>query len=119
MAISGTYYIDTPDFTTATAVWTDSALTIKASDGYYSFGGNYRQQFEGFLTSIKSCVIPTTPYCYDGFWELDDPAHPGGGSVTFINEFGIEETINNIWLGYPANFNASSIISAIGCAPCA
>jgi hypothetical protein len=63
-------------------------------------------------------VLPTNPYCYDGFWELDDPAHPGGGSVTYLDELGIENTINYIWMGYPATFDASSIVSATGCAPC-
>lgn len=61
MATSGTYYIDTADFSTATAVWTNTALTTKAPDGYYSFGGNYRQQFEGLLLPISSCgSAPTT-----------------------------------------------------------
>jgi hypothetical protein len=55
MAVSSTYYIDTADFSTATAVWTDTALTTKAPDGYYSFGGNYRQQFEGLLLNVISC----------------------------------------------------------------
>ena len=49
------YYIDTNDFTTATAVWTNSILTTKSTDGYYSFGGNYRQQIDGFLTDLISC----------------------------------------------------------------
>jgi hypothetical protein len=64
MAISGTYYIDTADFSTATAVWTDTALTTKAPDGYYSFGGNYRQQFEGLLLSITSCSEPVNCTLY-------------------------------------------------------
>lgn len=55
MATSSTYYIDTPDFSTATAAWTDIALTTKAPDGYYSFGGNYRQQLSGVLLPIVSC----------------------------------------------------------------
>ena len=49
------YYIDTNNFTTATAVWVNSILTTKSPDGYYSFGGNYRQQINGFLTDIISC----------------------------------------------------------------
>lgn len=204
MATSTTYYIDTDSFSTATAVWINSGLTTKAPDGYYSFGGNYRQQFEGLLQSVTSCSInickefisfdyktndplpvryklygsntwtyytftgltfsggdyithtidfefpdglciqdgsweylgteigtpnmvnfvygvscsPIISYCYDGYWELNDPAHPGGGSVTYINNLGILTIVNEIWLGYPANFEASSIISATGCAPC-
>jgi hypothetical protein len=55
MAISLTYYIDTSSFSTATSVWIDSSLTIKAPDGYYSFGGDYRQQFDGVLQNILAC----------------------------------------------------------------
>lgn len=58
MATSGTYYIDTADFSTATAVWTNTSLTTKAPDGYYSFGGNYRQQLSGLLLPIASCSAP-------------------------------------------------------------
>ena len=50
------YYLDTNNFTTATAVWTNSILTTKAPDGYYSFGGDYRQQIDGFLTDLISCT---------------------------------------------------------------
>ena len=53
------YYIDTNNFTTATSVWTNSILTIKAPDGYYSFTGNYRQQLDGFLLDLIAC--PTIP----------------------------------------------------------
>jgi hypothetical protein len=64
MANSSTYYIDTDNFSTATAVWTDVGLTTKAPDGFYSFGGDYRQQFEGFLTPISSCVGDYYPVDY-------------------------------------------------------
>jgi hypothetical protein len=61
MATSTTYYIDTDNFSTATAVWINSGLTTKAPDGYYSFGDNYRQQFEGLLLAITSCTAPPPP----------------------------------------------------------
>jgi hypothetical protein len=61
MATSSTYYIDTDNFSTATAVWTDTGLTTKAPDGYYSFGGSYRQQFNGLLQPIQSCETPPPP----------------------------------------------------------
>lgn len=62
MATSGTYYIDTDSFSTATAVWTDAGLTTKAPDGYYSFGGNYRHQFDGLLQPIQACESAPTGY---------------------------------------------------------
>jgi len=54
-----TYYIDSDSFSTATAVYVDAELTIKATDGYYSFGGIYRFQYLGFLLESHACG--TTP----------------------------------------------------------
>jgi hypothetical protein len=50
-----TFYIDTDDFSTATAVWLDPNLTIKAADGFYSFSGIYRHQVSGILRATLSC----------------------------------------------------------------
>jgi hypothetical protein len=81
MAISGTYYIDTADFSTATAVWTNTSLTTKAPDGYYSFGGNYRQQFEGLLLPIESCSTPPIDcFNYEMVGTSDGP-----GCVGYVN----------------------------------
>jgi hypothetical protein len=55
MATISTYYIDTNDFSTATSVWSDLNLTIKAPDGFYSFFGDYRQQLNGVLLTTISC----------------------------------------------------------------
>jgi hypothetical protein len=66
------YYIDTDNFSTATAVWTDSILTIKASDGYYSFTGSYRQQLDGFLLELMECpTIPPIP-CIEYMVQTDE-----------------------------------------------
>lgn len=67
------YYIDTNNFSTATAVWSDAGLTTKAPDGYYSFTGNYRQQFNGLLQTIQACETPP-PVSY--------PFSGVGGSIT-------------------------------------
>jgi uncharacterized protein (TIGR02145 family) len=55
MAVNAPYYLDSPTFSSATSVWIDSALTIKAPDGYYLFGDNYRQQVSGILLSAYTC----------------------------------------------------------------
>jgi hypothetical protein len=55
------YYIDTNDFTTATSIWTNSNLTVKAADGFYQKDGFYRQMSGGELLSstiCPSCLIP-------------------------------------------------------------
>jgi hypothetical protein len=49
------FYIDTDNFTTATAVFTDITLITKAPNGYYSFDGNYRQQVSGLLQNLTLC----------------------------------------------------------------
>ena len=56
---SGTYYIDGASLSSATAVYTDTNLTTKATDGYYSVGGNVRQQSSGLLLPVQTC--PTCP----------------------------------------------------------
>jgi len=49
------YYIDSETFSTATAVYTTSALTTKASDGYYQYCGILREQSGGILLPEVSC----------------------------------------------------------------
>lgn len=86
MAISSTYYIDTADFSTATAVWTDTALTVKAPDGYYSFGGNYRQQFSGLLLPIQSCATPPTYYSYLNIPTFTDTEFGGAATCVYFTD---------------------------------
>jgi len=55
------YYIDTNDFSTATSIWTNSNLTVKAADGFYQKDGVYRQMSGGELlpsTICPSCGVP-------------------------------------------------------------
>lgn len=53
---SATYYIDAPTFEEATAVYTTAALTTKATDGWYSYQGNYRKQTIGVLEIPIICA---------------------------------------------------------------
>ncbi|WP_296683605.1 hypothetical protein [Flavobacterium sp.] len=55
MPISSTFYINSNSFITATSVYTDVTLSNKATDGYYSFGGIYRQQLFGKLLEPFNC----------------------------------------------------------------
>lgn len=62
------YYIDTNDFTTATSIWVDSNLTVKAADGFYQKDGVYRQMSGGELlpsTICSDCPTPPAPTCPD------------------------------------------------------
>tara|TARA_R100001509_G_C4873727_1_gene217777 strand:- start:1095 stop:2030 length:936 start_codon:yes stop_codon:yes gene_type:complete len=70
MAAFGTYYIDAPTLEGATAVYTDAALTVCATDGVYSDGIIYRQQTScslGAPLTCPSCVgACTTPIAGTG-----------------------------------------------------
>jgi|9_EtaG_2_1085328.scaffolds.fasta_scaffold00512_7 hypothetical protein len=52
---SATYYIDGPTLDKATAVYTSSSLTTKATDGWYSTGGFNRKQTSGLLEINTLC----------------------------------------------------------------
>lgn len=61
MATLGTYYYNGSSFASATAIYTNSALTILAPDGYYSDAGIVRQQLSGVLLNASACVSCATP----------------------------------------------------------
>jgi hypothetical protein len=54
-----TRYIDSPDFSTASAVWTTAAKTTKAPNQWYYFGGIARQQVAGLLGPSFTCGSTT------------------------------------------------------------
>ena len=57
-------YINSDNFLTATAVYDDVDLTILSLDGYYQFGGNYRRQLSGVLSSSVICDDCSTRSLY-------------------------------------------------------
>jgi hypothetical protein len=50
-----TYYIDGNSLATATAIYTDAALTTCAPDGYYSNGTIVREQISCVLQPAQTC----------------------------------------------------------------
>lgn len=54
-----TYFIDTLQFSAATAVYMDIGLQTHAPDGYYSFSGMYRQQSGGILLAPTNICVAT------------------------------------------------------------
>ena len=107
------YYIDALTFEDATAVYTNSTLTILAPDGYYNHDGSFREQNDGHLLNIDTCAANAIIGNYDGIWELDDPEHPDGGTLVYIDECGSTVTVTDIWLtGVCTEFTYSSIVNA-------
>lgn len=61
MATTDTYYINGTSLSTATAIFTDNALTQCAPDGYYSDGNVSRQQVDCILlppADCGDCILP-------------------------------------------------------------
>jgi hypothetical protein len=61
MAISSTYYLNAPSLASATAVFSNSALTTLAADGFYSDGVISREQVSGVLLPQQTCPTCATP----------------------------------------------------------
>ena len=70
--VLGIYYIDTDSLATATGIWTNSLLTMVATDGFYQFGGQWRQVFGGVLISgIFPCPSCPSPE-FTGAWTYEN-----------------------------------------------
>jgi len=115
MAINSQFFLNAADLSLATAVYIDSFLLNIAPDGFYSDGTISREQSGGVLlaaTTCPACEVQTT--CFEGIWEEGDPAHPNGGTVTYINVDGELVTQIGIWLGDFVAIYYLEIISFVG-----
>lgn len=64
MPTTSTYYLNAPSLASATAVFTDAAMTTCAPDGYYTDGLSTRQQVGCSLLPLEicpECPSPGTP----------------------------------------------------------
>ena len=59
---SGTYYLNSASFATATSIFTDSGLTTLATDGFYKSGSTVRELSSGVLGTAATCS--TCNYIY-------------------------------------------------------
>jgi hypothetical protein len=92
------YYINSNSFSGATAVFTDSNLTILATDGWYQLGGTYRQQLSGVLLDPVSC--PSCEACTT--WSGGTFKGAGDFDATF-SYLDCDNAIQNIVVPIPAN----------------
>lgn len=63
MASFGTYYLNGPSLTSATAAYDDAALTTPAADGFYSDGVTIREMVSGVFTDVISSCAPCAANC--------------------------------------------------------
>jgi hypothetical protein len=61
MAISSTFYLDSPSLSTATVIYSDISLTTIAADGFYSDGTIVREQALGVLLPQSVCESCASP----------------------------------------------------------
>lgn len=111
MATLGSYYIDGPTLASATAVFTDAALTISAPDGWYSDGTTVRQQIGGVLSIVQTCPSCTFP-CgsgintsgNEGIYTIDfNTGNSTGCTIIYFEPFGIPDGIRAQYRGFTWN----------------
>lgn len=61
MATSSSYYLNAPSLGSATAIFTDDALSICAPNGFYSNGSIVREQVDCVLLPQQTCPACATP----------------------------------------------------------
>jgi len=61
MATSASYYLNAPSLGSASAIFTDEALSICAPNGFYSNGSIVREQLECILLPQQTCPSCATP----------------------------------------------------------
>ena len=61
MATSSSYYLNAPSLGSATAVFTDAALSVCAANGFYSDGVIVREQVDCVLLPQQTCSACATP----------------------------------------------------------
>ncbi len=104
-------YIDSSDFITATAVYDDANLLIKAADGYYQDNNIYRYQLNGELGPsfvCEECGIPcggtiSPPGGSTGLYQLEFSAgtdeNDTGAISVYFNPQGIPDGIRVFYDG--------------------
>jgi chitodextrinase len=68
--------------------------------------------------SATTLANSTSSYFYEGFYLQGDQQHSNGGSVTYVNSFGVTVTDNGFFNGTCTEVVASSIISTNGVGSC-
>jgi hypothetical protein len=76
-----TYYIDTNNFATATSIWTNANLTVKAPNGFYQKDGVYRQMSGGELLPVANC-----PDCFYQFGSSTMGANSSTACSSALNQ---------------------------------
>jgi len=105
MAISSTFYLDSPSLSTATAIYADLYLTTLAADGFYSEGTIVREQALGIL--LPQVICPScgpSEATFEGFFEFCN-------AITSTSDFRVQDGSFT-----PGHFTTSATITPNNCA---
>ncbi len=104
-----TYYLNSVDLDSATAIYMDAALTQVSVDGYYQADSVVRQLLNGVLQPAASCAncgylcgVPITHLGYDeGIFKISIDLGTGTGAVilkfdAFTNPIGVVAEFNSV-----------------------
>jgi hypothetical protein len=80
--------------------------------------GNYYSAYVNIVV-LPEPLPEMTNYSYEGFYELNDPAHPNGGSLKYVDINGVQQTLAPMWSGTCTTFASQSPPTDItGTGPC-
>ena len=92
--MAGTYYLNSSTFATATAIYTDAALTLLATDGYYRETTQSRQLSGGVLLPAVACASPCNIIYLSGMRPL---AADFCGATVYVMSTGAQTLSNNAY----------------------
>lgn len=111
-------YLTSPDCTVVPDGWYFNAESAEANEAFEVVNGIITQIVTCGLittTTTTTTLLPTDTYCYIGVYATDDPVHPLGGAVTYIDATGTQQVQDGIFVeSGTVQIEASSIVSAIG-----
>jgi hypothetical protein len=75
--------------------------------------------FQIAILKSSSSGAPTVLYSYTGVYDRDDPAHPAGGSFTYVDANGTSINKTNLWSDVCFSFQSQSApTNKVGVATC-
>ena len=80
--------------------------------------GNYYSAYVNITVAPVPAPVMTN-YSYEGIYELNDPAHPNGGSLDYVDVNGTTQSLTTMWAGTCVTFASQSApTNKIGVATC-
>lgn len=98
----------------------DGTATLSDSFVYQVTNGVDTKTATATITVNAVGAPPATTYSfyYEGFYETGDEAHPSGGTIVYIDAYGLTQYSYLLWQGECRLITAQSIVSHVGAGTC-